>query len=232
MNSLNHIAIIMDGNGRWAKKKNKPRNYGHKKGLNNIPNIIKFCKRNKIKNLTLFVFSYDNWKRSDKEISYLFALIDNYLIKKLNFLLTNKIRINFIGEKKKITKKLIKTINKIKKDTSKSYDITVNLAFNYSSKLEIINSINQIIKNKKTNKIKNISIKLFESFLYTKNIPDPDIIIRTGGHNRLSDFLLWQSAYSEIFFINKLWPDFLVIDLKKIVKKFLNTKRNFGGIDE
>ncbi len=228
MNKLSHVAIIMDGNGRWALKRKKPRIFGHKEGIRNIKPIIKFCQARNVKFLTLFVFSLDNWKRSKKEVSYLFGMLDNFLKKKLNYLIKNKIKINFIGEKKKIEKKLYLNIKNVEKKTSKDFNITVNLAFNYSSKVEILNSLKKSVTNKK---ITNLTLEIINNNLYTKDVPDPDILIRSGGYSRLSDFLLWQIAYSEIFFIKKLWPDFNPNDLNKIFKKYMSIKRNFGAVN-
>ena len=228
MNKLSHVAIIMDGNGRWALKRKKPRTFGHKEGIRNIKPIIKFCQARNVKFLTLFVFSLDNWKRSKKEVSYLFAMLDNFLKKQLNYLVKKKIKINFIGEKKKIEKKLYLNIKNVEKKTSKDFNITVNLAFNYSSKVEILNSLKKTVKNKK---ITNLTLETINNNLYTKDVPDPDILIRSGGYSRLSDFLLWQIAYSEIFFIKKLWPDFNPNDLNKIFKKYMSIKRNFGAVN-
>ena len=229
MNAISHVAIIMDGNGRWALKRKKSRNYGHKKGLNNIINIIKYCKQKNIRFLTLYVFSLDNWKRSKKEVFFLFKLLETYLDKNLYYLEKNKIRINVIGETFNLKKNLVKKINSIKKKQIKNFKITVNLAFNYSSKAEIISSFNKLIKK---NKKKKFSIKDLESCLYTSGMPDPEILIRTGGNNRLSDFLLWQLSYSELFFIKKFWPDFSTNDLDLVIKKYNKVKRNFGSIDE
>ena len=226
MNSLSHIAIIMDGNGRWAEQRKKPRNFGHKKGLDNIKPIIEFCKKNRISFLTLYVFSLDNWKRSEKEVEYLFSLIDQLFGKYTKYLIKNKIRINFIGEKTNLKKELINKIRNIQKITSKDYDTTVSLAFNYSSKLEITNALSKCIKNKK------ITPKIIEGNLYTANIPDPEILIRTGGLRRISDFLLWQISYTEIFFLKKFWPDFKTSDLNKILIDYHKIKRNFGAINE
>ena len=228
MNKLSHVAIIMDGNGRWALKRKKPRTFGHKEGIRNIKPIIKFCQARNVKFLTLFVFSLDNWKRSKNEVSYLFGMLDNFLKKQLNYLIKNKIKINFIGEKKKIEKKLYLNIKNVEKKTSKDFTITVNLAFNYSSKVEILNSLKKSVKNKK---ITNLTLEIINNNLYTKDVPDPDILIRSGGYCRLSDFLLWQIAYSEIFFIKKLWPDFNSNDLNKIFKKYMSIKRNFGAVN-
>ena len=226
MNPLSHIAIIMDGNGRWAEQRKKPRNFGHKKGLDNIRPIIEFCKKKKISFLTLYVFSLDNWKRSEKEVGYLFSLIDQLFGKYTKYLIKNKIRINFIGEKTNLKKELINKISNIQKITSKDYDTTVSLAFNYSSKLEITNALSKCIKNKK------ITPKIIEGNLYTANIPDPEILIRTGGLRRISDFLLWQISYTEIFFLKKFWPDFKTSDLSKILIEYHKIRRNFGAINE
>ena len=226
MNSLSHIAIIMDGNGRWAEQKKKTRDFGHKKGLDNIRPIIEFCKKKKISFLTLYVFSLDNWKRSEKEVRFLFSLIDQLFGKYTKYLIKNKIRINFIGEKTNLKKELINKMRNIQKITSKDYDTTVSLAFNYSSKLEITNALSKCIKNKK------ITPKIIEGNLYTANIPDPEILIRTGGLRRISDFLLWQISYTEIFFLKKFWPDFKTSDLNKILIDYHKIKRNFGAINE
>ena len=228
MNSLSHVAIIMDGNGRWALKRNKSRNYGHEKGIDNIKNIIATCKKKKIKYLTLFVFSVDNWNRSKSEVSFLFNLLKKFLKKDINFLISNKIKIKIIGEKKNLDRNLLKNFKNIEKLTSENYDITINIAFNYSSKLEIINSINKILKKKN----KTANIKDLEENLYAGKIPNPEILIRTGGFNRLSDFLLWQLSYAEFFFLKKLWPDFKSTDLIYIINKYKKIKRNFGSVNE
>jgi len=227
MNSLSHIAIIMDGNGRWAKKRNKSRNFGHKAGLLNIKKIIERCIILKIKYLSLYVFSLDNWKRSKSEISYLFKLISDYINRDVDYLLKKKIKIRFLGEKYKLNKKLLISFRKIETITKKNNNITLNLLFNYSSKKEIINIVNKLIKNKKK-----VTVNDIDKNLHFYNAPDPEILIRTGGNCRLSDFLLWQVSYTEIFFIKKLWPDFNSRDLNNIIKNFYNIKRNFGSINE
>ena len=227
MNQINHVAIIMDGNGRWALKRNKPRNFGHQEGLKNISSLIDFAKKNKIKFLTLFVFSLDNWKRSKKEVNFLFNLLEKFLDKNIDKLIKKKIKIKSIGERKKLSKKLINKIKKVEKLSSINYDITVNLAFNYSSKAEIIESFKKSIKQKKR-----ISVDSIKNNLYTKNIPDPELLIRTGGQNRLSDFMLWQMSYTELFFLKKLWPDFNANDFKKILNEYRKIKRNFGSIND
>jgi len=226
MNSLSHIAIIMDGNGRWAESKKKSRKFGHLKGSENLKEIINYFIIKKIPYLTLFAFALDNWNRPKTETDYLFNLLKNFIKKNLHIFIKKNIKINFIGEKKNIYKNIKKIQKKNKSLKKKKSGLNLKIALNYSSKHEILNAIKKIKNNEK----KNISIELFEKKLYTKNIPDPDILIRTGGRCRLSNFLLWQNSYSEIFFIKKLWPDFTSRDLEKIIKKFKVIKRNFGGI--
>ncbi|MCI5054079.1 MAG: polyprenyl diphosphate synthase [Pelagibacteraceae bacterium] len=226
MKSPNHIAIIMDGNGRWGLKNFNNRLLGHEHGIKNVQSIVNYCLKIGLSHLTLFILSSDNLKkRNKKEIYNLFLLLEKYFYQNIKKFIKNKIKINFIGEKKKIPKKTITLIKKYENKTDlKNKKLTINLAFNYSSKKEIINSFKKMIKNKK--KINEIN---FEKYLYTFKSGNPDFIIRTGGYNRLSDFLLWQSSYSEIFFLKKLWPDFNISDLKKIINKFKKTKRNFGS---
>ena len=224
MNPLNHVAIIMDGNGRWGLKHKNSRNAGHKAGLNTVESVIKQSIENKIKYLTLFAFSTENWKRPKKEINYLFNLLENFLINKIDNLHKQNIKLKIIGSKK-FSKKLNLLLNLAEKKTSKNSKIQINLALNYGAKFELISAIKKLQKNKDKINEKNI-----EKFLYTKNIPDPDLMIRTGNTKRLSNFLLWQLAYSEIFFEKKMWTDFNDKDYLKIIKKFKNLKRNFGKI--
>ena len=224
MNPLNHVAIIMDGNGRWGLKHKNSRNAGHRAGLNTVERIIKQSIKNKIKFLTLFAFSTENWKRPKKEINYLFNLLENFLINKLDDFHKQNIKLKIIGSKN-FSKKLNLLLNLAEKKTSKNTKIQINIALNYGAKLELINAIKNIQKNKDKINEKNI-----EKFLYTKNIPDPDLMIRTGNTKRLSNFLLWQLAYSEIFFEKKMWPDFNNKDYQKIIKEYKNLKRNFGKI--
>ena len=224
MNPLNHVAIIMDGNGRWGLKHKNSRNEGHRAGLNTIEKIIKETINQKIKYLTLYAFSTENWNRPKKEINYLFNLLENFLSKKIEDFYKQNIKLNIIGVKN-FSKKLNKLLNSSEKKTSKNSTLQINLALNYGSKFEIINAIKKI--NKSHDKI---SEKNFSKYLQTKNIPDPEILIRTGNTKRLSNFLLWQLAYSEIFFEKKLWPDFNEKDYIKIINKFRKIKRNFGKI--
>jgi len=225
MNPIKHVAIIMDGNGRWGVKHKNSRNAGHRAGLNSVETVINECIKVDIKYLTLYTFSNENWKRPKTEIKFLFNLLENFLNNKINDLIKNQIKLKFIGEINKLPLKLKKLIKISESKTMKNLGLHVNVALNYGSKNEIINSIKII--NKKNIKIndKNIKINLF-----TKNIPDPDILIRTGNTKRLSNFMLWQIAYTEIFFEKKLWPDFNVRDFKKILTKFKSIKRNFGSI--
>ena len=224
MNPLNHVAIIMDGNGRWGLKHRNSRNSGHKEGLKTVETIIKSSIKNKIKFLTLYAFSTENWKRPKKEINYLFKLLENFLINRLDDIHKQNIKIKILGYKK-FSKKLNFLLNTAEKKTIKNTKLQINLALNYGSKLELISAF----KNIKRNKI-NINEKNLEKYLQTKNIPDPDILIRTGNTKRLSNFLLWQLAYSEIFFEKKLWPAFTEKDYIKIIKEYKNVKRNFGRI--
>ena len=223
MNKLNHVAFIMDGNGRWGKKKNNNRNSGHYAGVKTVKKTVEASIKLKIPIVTFYVFSTENWKRPKTEVNFLFNLVNSYFKAELKNVVKNEIKINIIGELNKLPKKLKSVLRETVKKTNKNKKILVNLALNYGSKKELINTFKKI-KNKKIteNKIKNN--------LYTKNIPDPDILIRTGGKKRLSNFMLWQLAYSELYFLDKLWPDFKSQDLSKILKHFYKTKRNFGGI--
>jgi len=224
MNPLNHVAIIMDGNGRWGIKYRNSRNAGHKAGLNTVEKIIKETIRNKIKFLTLFAFSTENWKRPKKEINYLFNLLENFLSNRINDLHKRNIKLKILGSKK-FSSKLNKLLDNSEKKTSKNTNLQINLALNYGSKSELIDAFKKIKKNKSTISVKNLSKNL-----QTKNIPDPDLLIRTGNTKRLSNFLLWQLAYSEIFFEKKLWPAFNEKDYNRIIREYRNIKRNFGKI--
>ena len=222
MNKLNHVAFIMDGNGRWGKKQRKGRNFGHLKGVETVKKIVKSSIKLNIPIITFYVFSSENWKRPKKEISFLFNLIRRYFTREIESIITQGIKINILGEINKLSSDIKSTLKKTINLTKKNKKIIVNLAINYGSKNEILNAF------KKTKK--NFNIKNFEKNLYTQNMPNPDILIRTGGHIRLSNFMLWQLAYSELFFLKKLWPDFNSSDLIRIVNKYKKSKRNFGNI--
>ena len=225
MNPVKHVAIIMDGNGRWGIKHKNSRNAGHRAGLYTVESVIDECLKINIKYLTLYTFSTENWKRPKKEINFLFNLLENFLTNKIDNLIKRNIKVKFIGEINKLPIRLRKIIKNSELKTSKNSSLQVNVALNYGSKRELINSI----KNIRKKKIK-INEKNIDNNLFTKNIIDPDILIRTGNTQRLSNFMLWQLAYTEIFFEKKLWPDFKSNDFKKILNKFKSIKRNFGSI--
>ena len=224
MNPLKHVAIIMDGNGRWGLKYRNSRNAGHKAGLKTVEKIIKETIKHKIKFLTLYAFSTENWRRPKEEINFLFNLLETFLTNRIDELHNQDIKLKIIG-KKSFSGKLNKLLNNAEKKTFRNKKLQLNLALNYGSKFELINAFKKLKKNNKKIDEKNLSL-----FLQTKNIPDPEILIRTGDTKRLSNFLLWQLAYSEIFFEKKLWPEFNEKDYNKIIKRFKNIKRNFGNI--
>ena len=230
MNPLSHVAIIMDGNGRWGLKKKKSRNYGHLQGLRAVQTVIKSSIRKRIRKripfLTLYTFSTENWRRPESEVNFLFDLIRKSLKKKINSIIKQGVKINIIGKKTGLPSDIKKTLKIIEKKTYNNKTITLNLALNYGSKEEIINACKIFVKNNEGE----INVSNFRNKLYTKSTPDPEILIRTGGTKRLSNFLLWQLAYTEIFFINKLWPDFNENDFNKIILMYKKIKRNFGKI--
>ena len=225
MNPVKHVAIIMDGNGRWGIKHKNSRNAGHRAGLYTVESVIDECLKINIKYLTLYTFSTENWKRPKKEINFLFNLLENFLKNKVDNLIKRNIKIKFIGEINKLPIRLRKIIKYSELKTSKNSSLQLNVALNYGSKSELIKSI----KNIRKKKIK-INEKNIDNNLFTKNIIDPDILIRTGNTQRLSNFMLWQLAYTEIFFEKKLWPNFKSDDFKRILNKFKSIKRNFGSI--
>ena len=225
MNPINHVAIIMDGNGRWGLKHKNSRNAGHKAGLKTVEKIITESLKQKVKYLTLYTFSTENWKRPKREIQFLFQLLENFLQNKIKILEKNKIKLKIIGDKKAFSRKIKYLLNKTESKTSKNNIMQINLALNYGSKRELINAFKKMIKKKSQINEENIN-----NNLYTLNIPDPELLIRTGNTKRLSNFLLWQIAYTEIFFEKKLWPDFTEHDYQKILNNFRKLKRNFGNI--
>ena len=224
MNPLRHVAIIMDGNGRWGLQKKNNRNHGHKKGLETVEKIISESVKQKIKFLTLYAFSTENWKRPKKEVNFLFNLLQNFLINRIDDLHEKNIKLKIIGVKN-FSPKLNKLLIKSEKKTFNNNKLQINLALNYGSKFELLDALKKLVKNKKKINEKNVS-----KYLQTKNIPDPDLLIRTGDTRRLSNFLLWQLAYSEIFFEKKLWPAFNEKDYNRIIKEYKSIKRNFGKI--
>ena len=221
MNKLNHVAFIMDGNGRWGQKRNKGRNFGHFNGVKTVKKIVEKSIKLKIPLVPFYVFSTENWKRPRSEINFLFQLIINYFKEELTRVISNGIKVNIIGNLNRLPTKIKTVLKHVSKKTKKNKRIIVNLAINYGSKNEIIYAAKNT---------KKFNLRDFEKNLFTKNIPNPDILIRTGGHKRLSNFMLWQLAYAELFFLKKLWPDFNSRDLIKIIKKYRSIKRNFGAI--
>ncbi len=222
MNTLNHVAFIMDGNGRWGKKKGKTRNYGHLRGVETVKKIVRTSIKIKIPMLTFYVFSSENWKRPKSEINYLFNLIKIYFLKEIKNIQKQGIKLNILGEKKRLSLEIRNVLKKSLHATKNNKKIVVNLAINYGSKNEILLAFKKIKKK--------INIKNFEKNLYTKQMPFPDILIRTGGRQRLSNFMLWQLAYTELFFLKKLWPDFTSTDFIRVINKYQKIKRNFGKI--
>ena len=225
MNPISHVAVIMDGNGRWGIKHRGSRNLGHRAGLKSVEDVIITSIKEKIKYLTLYTFSTENWKRPKKEVNFLFGLLENFLKEKIPDLIKRKIKLKFIGELTRIPIKLKNLIKISEKKTSQNSIIQVNIALNYGSRSELIKTFK--LNNKKNIKINKNNI---DNNLFTKDMPNPDIMIRTGNTQRLSNFLLWQLAYTEIFFEKKLWPDFKKKDFIKILKKYKSIKRNFGSI--
>ena len=225
MNPVKHVAIIMDGNGRWGIKHKNSRNAGHRAGLDSVESIINECLKVNIKHLTLYTFSTENWKRPKKEINFLFNLLEKFLNNKIQNLIEKNIKLKFVGELNRLPNKLKKLLKTSELKTSKNSSLEVNIALNYGSKSELINSIKTVLKKKIKINEKNIN-----KYLYTSDIAEPDILIRTGNTHRLSNFMLWQIAYTEIFFEKKLWPDFTVNDFKKVLSKFKSIQRNYGSI--
>ena len=225
MNFPSHVAIIMDGNGRWGIKKKKSRNFGHSKGIEVVKNIINAAIKKNINYLTLYTFSTENWKRPNREIKFLINLLETYIEKELVNLINNNIKLKILGNLSKFPKSLKIKLIQAERLTAKNSKIQINIALNYGSKEEIVKSIKKL-----NNLSKPINEKNISEYLYTKGIPDPEILIRTGNRKRLSNFLLWQLSYTEIYFVSKLWPDFTIYYFNKIISNFVQVKRNFGGI--
>ncbi|MCF2611685.1 MULTISPECIES: isoprenyl transferase [Fusobacterium] len=223
LNIPNHIAIIMDGNGRWAKGKNRPRVFGHKAGADTLRKIVKYCGNIGVKYLTVYAFSTENWKRSQEEVSALMTLFKTYINSEKKMLLENKVRFMVSGREEGVSESLLKAIRELEKETSKDYKMTLNIAFNYGGRAEIIDAI------KKAKEMgEEITEENFSKFLYN-DIPDPELIIRTSGEFRISNFLLWQLAYSEIYITDVYWPDFDEKELDKAIESYNKRERRFGG---
>ena len=224
MNNLNHIAFIMDGNGRWGLKKKRSRNHGHLAGIRTVQKIVEASIVYKVPIITFYVFSTENWKRPKTEINYLFNLINIYFNKEINNIIKNNIKIVVSGRTKGLPAQIKKTLILAVKKTKNNNKLIINLAINYGSKAEIIDAIKKINYNSKKITEENIKKNFY------LDLPFPDILVRTGGQKRLSNFMLWQLSYAEIFFLDKLWPDFSKKDLKNIINKYQKVKRNFGSI--
>ena len=227
-----HVAIIMDGNGRWAKSRNLPRQMGHKAGVETIRKIIKEADKLGIKYMTLYAFSTENWKRPKDEVSALMKLLVTYLKQEIDQLHEKGVLINVLGDISKLPKECIDEINKSVEKTKNNKGITMNIALNYGGRDEIIHAIKGIINDEKEGKINisEIDAVLVNKYLYTANMPDPDLIIRPSGEQRLSNFLLWQCAYSEFWYSNINWPDFSENDLRKAIYDYQKRNRRFGGV--
>ncbi len=226
MNELNHLAIIMDGNGRWAKRQNKNRSYGHKEGAKNVRRITEYCAKIGIKYLTLYAFSTENWKRPKSEVEFLMKLLSKYLLDELETFQKNNIKFETVGDLSKLSNSLQKIIKNTKDETSNNTSLTQVLAINYGARDEITRAVNKLIDNGK----KNVNQTDISQALDTANFPEVDMLIRTGGDKRLSNFLLWQCAYAELFFTKTLWPDFSSGELETIIEMYRNTSRRFGAL--
>lgn len=229
-NICRHIAIIMDGNGRWAKKRGMPRTFGHKKGAENVVKITRAMKESGVKYLTLYAFSTENWQRSKDEVDALMQLLNEYLDKELKEIMDNNVRIVFIGERYMLSDSIQAKMTFLEKESEKNADLTLCIALSYGSRQEILFAVKKIAAKVKEGSmdISQITQDVFSEELYTKEIPDPDVLIRTSGEQRISNYLLWQSAYTELFFTNTLWPDFGKDELWDIINKFNQRERRYG----
>lgn len=233
MNVPSHVAIILDGNGRWAKSKGMPRNYGHVQGAKNVEIICEEAYKLGIKYLTVYAFSTENWNRPDDEVDALMKLLRNYLKTCLKTAEKNRMRVRVIGDKTRLAKDLQDAIAELE-EKSKTYDgLNFTVALNYGSQDEMLRAMNHIVDDVKAGKITGeVTKDLFESYLDTNDLPDPDLLIRTSGEQRLSNFLLWQLAYSEFYFADVHWPDFTKEELEKALQAYAGRKRRFGKVDE
>ena len=225
-----HIAIIMDGNGRWAKQRNKNRIYGHNQAKKSVKECVEYCVEHKIKFLSLFTFSTENWNRPKLEVKALMKLLNVVIKDEINHLIEQNIKIKIIGDISKIPKKTEINLKKAIDKTKNNSGLTLILAINYSGKWDILNATKKILIDKNQIDLKIFNDNIFENYLTTANIPEPELIIRTSGEHRISNFYLWQAAYSELFFIDILWPDFNKKELNNVIFEFQNRKRRFGSL--
>lgn len=224
LNVPNHIAIIMDGNGRWAKNQNKPRVFGHKAGATALRKVMEYCNKMGVQYLTVYAFSTENWKRSKEEVDALMFLFKSYIVSERDKLIENKIRFMVSGREEGVSKELMGAIRDLEEATSKDYKMTLNIAFNYGGRAEITDAINKMLKEGKTS----VTEEEISKYMYN-DIPDPDLLIRTSGEFRLSNFLLWQIAYSEIYITDTYWPDFDDKEMDKAIESYSKRERRFGG---
>ena len=229
-NQLNHIAVIMDGNGRWATKRGLPRTAGHKKGAEVVVNIAKAAKELGVKCLTLYAFSTENWKRSPEEVGALMQLLRQYLDKNFKELEQNDVKIRFIGERYMLDADIVEKIERLEQNTAENQSLTLQIALSYGSRQEIVSAAKKLAERVKNGDIqlKDIDEQTFSDVLYTTGVPDPDLLIRTSGEQRISNYLLWQIAYSELFFTKTLWPDFTKEELKSIIENYQTRERRYG----
>ncbi len=226
-----HIAIIMDGNGRWATERGLPRHEGHKQGVETVRETVRNCNELGIKVLTLYAFSTENWKRPDWEVRYLMGLPEQYFERELPELIRNNVQVRMIGEPSRLPRRVLKVIREGTEATSNNNGMVLNFALNYGSRTEILSAVNQLVAEAAAGKIKRkITEKKLASYLYTKDLPDPDLLIRTSGEMRISNFLLWQLAYSELYFTEVYWPDFNKQHLLEAINEYQQRKRRFGQI--
>ena len=222
-NPLKHIAFIMDGNGRWATARNKPREFGHKRGAQVFREITEYCHKIGIKYLTVYAFSTENWKRPKREVNAIMKLLDEYLDRQR----PENASIRFIGDVSMLDPKIVEKINKMTEETV-GHEYVLNVAINYGSRAELVTAFNKLLAQGKSE----VTEQDINSALYTGDCPDPDLIVRTGGDLRISNFLLWQAAYSELYFTDTLWPDMTSDDVDRAVDAFYSRKRRFGGLDK
>tara|TARA_Y100000589_G_scaffold80960_2_gene74884 strand:+ start:2308 stop:3030 length:723 start_codon:yes stop_codon:yes gene_type:complete len=229
-NIPNHIAIIMDGNGRWAKKKGKLRAFGHKNGVGAVRETVESCAELGVKHLTLYAFSTENWNRPTSEVNALMSLLISAIVKETKTLMKNDIQLNAIGNLNDLPESAFKKLKTVINKTKNNSRMNLILALSYSGRWEIINAIKKIMKD--SINYKKINDEIFKQYLTTKLVPEPELLIRTGGEKRISNFLLWQIAYTELYFTETLWPDFKKIDLEKAIMNYQSRERRFGKITE
>ncbi len=227
-----HIAIIMDGNGRWAEKKGYPRSLGHREGANNLKRIVEDCNKIGLKYMTVYAFSTENWSRPKSEVDTLMSLLKEFLRDADKTLSGKNIRIRVIGEKAGLSDAIVKEIDRVVENSAKNTGLTLIIALNYGSRNEIVNAATKIAKDVQSGllRLEDVDEKMFSNYLYTSGIPDPDLVIRPSGENRISNFLLWQSSYAEFWYSDILWPDFTIKDLLQAIEEYQKRDRRYGGL--